>query len=101
MRFVAGQGALAECHREAFAGQGAAAEHHREAAPAGKVRRATAGKEGRATAGKGRYCWKGEPLQERRGKECHCRQEGIAGSNGLVSFFDAPLMQIIPIFVVW
>ena len=22
-------------------------------------------------------------------------------SNGLVSFFDAPLMQIIPIFVVW
>ena len=38
--------------------RGAAAEHHREAA--------TAGKEGRATAGKGRYCWKGEPLPERR-----------------------------------
>ena len=58
MRFVAGRGAVAESHREAFAGQGAAAEHHREAA--------TAGKEGRATAGKGRYCWKGEPLPERR-----------------------------------
>ena len=45
MRFVAGQGALAECHREDVSGQGAAAEHHREAATAGKVRRATAGKE--------------------------------------------------------
>ena len=75
MRFVAGRGAVAELlargtvaenHREAFAGQGAAAEHHREAATAGKEGRATAGKEGRATAGKGRYCWKGEPLQERR-----------------------------------
>ena len=83
MRFVAGQGrrgraagrechgeedggTVADSHREAFAGQGAAAEHHRDAATAGKVRRATAGKEGRATAGKGRYCWKGEPLPERR-----------------------------------
>ena len=105
---------MADSHREAFAGQGAAAEHHREAATAGKVRRATAGKEGRATAGKGRYCWKGEPLQERRataGKKSHCQkgkvrsatagEKGLQRSNGLVSFFDAPLMQIIPIFVVW
>ena len=66
------------------------------------------------TAGKGRYCWKGEPLQERRataGKKSHCRKgkvrsatagkKGLQRSNGLVSFFDAPLMQIIPIFVVW
>lgn len=97
---------MAESHREAFAGQGAAAEHHREAA--------TAGKEGRATAGKGSHCWKGEILLERRttaGKEGHCRKgkersatagkKGLQRSNGLVSFFDAPLMQIIPIFVVW
>ena len=58
MRFVAGQGALAESHREAFAGQGTAAEHHREAA--------TAGKEGRATAGKENHCRKGEPLPVRK-----------------------------------
>ena len=51
--------------------RGAAAEHHREAATARKVRSATAGK------------------------------KGLQRSNGLVSFFDAPLMQIIPIFVVW
>ena len=89
---------VAENHREAFAGQGAPAEHHREA----------------ATAGKGRYCWKGEPLLERGdtvGKESHCQKgkvrsatagkKGLQRSNGLVSFFDAPLMQIIPIFVVW
>ena len=106
MRFVAGRGAVAESHREAFAGQGAAAEHHREAATAGKEGRATAGKEGRATAGKGRYCWKGEPLPERRitaGKErsATAGKKGLQRSNGLVSFFDAPLMQIIPIFVVW
>ena len=79
------RGTVAESHREAFAGQGAAAEHHREA----------------ATAGNESHCRKGEPLQERRGKECDCRREGIAWSNGLVSFFDASLMQIIPIFVVW
>lgn len=97
---------MAESHREAFAGQGAAAEHHREAA--------TAGKEGRATAGKGSHCWKGEILLERRataGKKSHCQkgkvmsatagEKGLQRSNGLVSFFDAPLMQIIPIFVVW
>ena len=86
--------------------RGAAAEHHREAATAGKEGRATAGKEGRATAGKGRYCWKGEPLPERRitaGKErsATAGKKGLQRSNGLVSFFDAPLMQIIPIFVVW
>ncbi|MDD7236931.1 MAG: hypothetical protein PUI09_06790 [bacterium] len=92
------RGTVAENHREAFAGQGAAAELHREA----------------ATAGKGRYCWKGEQLPERRttaGKESHCQKgkvrsatagkKGLQRSNGLVSFFDAPLMQIIPIFVVW
>ena len=91
MRFVAGRGAVAELlavsamakrmaapWRRAIGklslARGAAAEHHREAATAGKVRRATAGKvrratagkEGIATAGKGRYCWKGEPLLERR-----------------------------------
>ena len=86
--------------------RGAAAEHHREAATAGKEGRATAGKEGRATAGKGRYCWKGEPLPDRRitaGKErsATAGKKGLQRSNGLVSFFDAPLMQIIPIFVVW
>ena len=75
MRFVAGRGAVAELlavsaiakrmaapWRKTIGklslARGAAAEHHREAA--------TAGKEGRATAGKGRYCWKGEPLPERR-----------------------------------
>lgn len=73
------RGTVAENHREAFAGQGAPAEHHREAATAGKVRRSTAGKERSATAG----------------------EKGLQRSNGLVSFFDAPLMQIIPIFVVW
>ena len=83
MRFVAGRGAVAEllavsamAKRMAapwrktigklLLARGAAAEHHREAATAGKEGRATAGKEGRATAGKGRYCWKGEPLLERR-----------------------------------
>ena len=96
MRFVAGQGAVAELlagsamakrmaapWRIAIGklslARGAAAEHHREASTAGKVRRATAGKERSATAGK----------------------KGLQRSNGLVSFFDAPLMQIIPIFVVW
>ena len=57
---------------------------------------------------------KEEPLLERRttaGKESHCQKgkvrsatagkKGLQRSNGLVSFFDAPLMQIIPIFVVW
>lgn len=73
------RGTVAESHREAFAGQGAAAESHREAA--------TAGKEGRATAGKVRSAAAGE--------------KGLQRSNGLVSFFDSPLMQIIPIFVVW
>ena len=60
------------------------------------------------------HCWKGEILLERRttaGKESHCQKgkvrsatagkKGLQRSNGLVSFFDAPLMQIIPIFVVW
>ena len=86
MRFVAGRGTVAERLQRGGAmaehllagapwriaigklslARGAAAELHREAATAGKVRRATAGKEGIATAGKGRYCWKGEPLLERR-----------------------------------
>ena len=57
---------------------------------------------------------KEEPLLERGdtvGKENHCQKgkvrsatagkKGLQRSNGLVSFFDAPLMQIIPIFVVW
>ena len=87
MRFVAGRGTVAESHREAFAGQGAAAEHHREAATAGKVRRATAGKKS--------HCWKGKVRSATAG------EQGLQRSNGLVSFFDAPLMQIIPIFVVW
>ena len=78
--------------------RGAAAEHHREA----------------ATAGNESHCRKGEILLERRttaGKESHCQKgrvrsatagkKGLQRSNGLVSFFDAPLMQIIPIFVVW
>ena len=98
MRFVAGRGAVAESHREDVSGQGAAAEHHREA----------------ATAGNESHCRKGEILLERRttaGKESHCQKgrvrsatagkKGLQRSNGLVSFFDAPLMQIIPIFVVW
>ena len=75
--------------------RGAAAEHHREEATAGKVRRATAGKEGRATAGKESHCQKGKVMSATAGKK------GLQRSNGLVSFFDAPLMQIIPIFVVW
>ena len=87
MRFVAGRGAVAESHREAFAGQGAAAEHHREAATAGKVRRATAGKKS--------HCQKGKVRSATAGKK------GLQRGNGLVSFFDASLMQIIPIFVVW
>ena len=57
---------------------------------------------------------KEEPLLERgdtAGKESHCQkgkvrsatagEKGLQRSKGLVSFFDAPLMQIIPIFVVW
>ena len=114
MRFVAGRGAVAELlavsamakrmaalWREPsgkLAGQGAAAELHREA----------------VTTGKESNCRKGEPLQERRttaGKEGHCQKgkvrsatagkKGLQRSTGLVSFFDAPLMQIIPIFVIW
>ena len=69
------------------AGQGAAAEHHREAATAGKVRRATAGKKS--------HCQKGKVRSATAGKK------GLQRGNGLVSFFDASLMQIIPIFVVW
>ena len=109
MRFVAGQGALAECHREDVSGQGAAAEHHREAATAGNESHCRKGEillERRTTAGKDNHCWKGEPLPERRataGKErsATAGEKGLQRSNGLVSFFDAPLMQIIPIFVVW
>ena len=70
---------MAESHREAFAGQGAAAELHREEATAGKKSHCQKGKVRSATAG----------------------EKGLQRSNGLVSFFDAPLMQIIPIFVVW
>ena len=81
------RGTVAENHREAFAGQGAAAEHHREAA--------TAGKEGRTTAGKESHCQKGKVRSATAGEKV------LQRSNGLVSFFDAPLMQIIPIFVVW
>ena len=72
-------GTVADSHREAFAGQGAAAEHHREAVTTGKESHCQKGKVRSATAGK----------------------KGLQRSNGLVSFFDAPLMQIIPIFVVW
>ena len=79
MRFVAGRGTVADSHREDVSGQGTAAEHHREAA--------TAGKEG--------HCWKGKERSATAG------EKGLRRSNGLVSFFDAPLMQIIPIFVVW
>ena len=85
MRFVAGQGAVAErlqrggAMAEHLLARGTVAENHREAATAGKVRRATAGKVRSATAG----------------------EKGLQRSKGLVSFFDAPLMQIIPIFVVW
>ena len=99
MRFVAGRGAVAENHREAFAGQGAAAEHHREAA--------TAGKEGRAIAGKGRYCWKGEILLERRataGKKSHCQKgkvrsatagkKGLQGATGWSLFLMRPLCKL-------
>ena len=99
MRFVAGQGALAACHREDVSGQGAAAEHHREAATAGKVRRATAGKEGRATAGKERYCWKGEILLERRttaGKErsAAAGKKGLQGATGWSLFLMRPLCKL-------
>ena len=59
--------------------RGAAAEHHREAATAGKESHCRKGKVRSATAG----------------------EKGLQRSKGLVSFFDAPLMQIIPIFVVW
>ena len=98
------RGTVAENHREAFAGQrrrggaagrechgeedgGAVAESHREAATAGKVRRATAGKKS--------HCQKGKV------RSATADKKGLQRSNGLVSFFDAPLMQIIPIFVVW
>ena len=108
------RGTVAENHREAFAGRGVVAEllavsamAKRMAAPwrraigklllARALQRSTIGKqplpERRATAGK--------ETRTTAGKERDCRREGIAGSNGLVSFFDAPLMQIIPIFVVW
>ncbi|MBS7384621.1 MAG: hypothetical protein KIG28_00570 [Bacteroidales bacterium] len=124
MRFVAGRGAVAEllavsamAKRMAapwrktigklLLARGAAAEHHREAATAGKVRRATAGKEGRTTAGKGRYCWKGEILQERRataGKKSHCwkgkersataGKKGLQGATGWSLFLMRPLCKL-------
>ena len=49
----------------------------------------------RTTAGKKSHCQKGKVRSAAAGKK------GLQRSNGLVSFFDAPLMQIIPIFVVW
>ena len=91
---------MAENHREAFAGQGCCS-----GAPSGSSH---------CRKGRKSHCWKGEILLERRttaGKESHCQKgkvrsatagkKGLRRSNGLVSFFDAPLMQIIPIFVVW
>ena len=67
--------------------RGAASELHREEATAGKGRYCRKGKEN--------HCWKGKVRSATAGKK------GLQRSNGLVSFFDAPLMQIIPIFVVW
>ena len=103
---------MVESHREAFAGQ-----RHRGGEPSGKLAGQGAAAElhrEAVTTGKESNCRKGEPLQERRttaGKEGHCQKgkvrsatagkKGLQRSNGLVSFFDAPLMQIIPIFVVW
>ena len=113
MRFVAGQGAVAEM----LAGSDMA---KRMAAPwrktigklllARALQRSSIGKqpllERGDTAGKESNYRKGEPLPERRataGKEMSATagKKGLQRSNGLVSFFDSPLMQIIPIFVVW
>ena len=72
MRFVAGRGAVAESHREAFAGQGAAAEHHREA----------------ATAGNESHCRKGEERSATAGKK------GLQGATGWSLFLMRPLCKL-------
>ena len=100
------RGTVAENHREAFAGQGAAAEHHREAATAGNESHCRKGEillERRDTAGNESHCRKGRKSHCQKGKvrSATAGEKGLQRSNGLVSFFDAPLMQIIPIFVVW
>ena len=99
-KLLLARGTVAESHREAFAGQGCCS-----GAPSGSSH---------CRKGMKSHCWKGEPLLEMRatagkvrrataGKEMSAAagEKGLQRSNGWVSFFDAPLMQIIPIFVVW
>ena len=101
MRFVAGRGAMAK--RMAALWRRAIGK----LLLARALQRSTIGKqplperkeepllERRATAGKKSHCQKGKVRSATAGKK------GLQRSNGLVSFFDAPLMQIIPIFVIW
>ena len=110
MRFVAGRGAVAELLAVSAMAKRMAALWQRAIGKlllARALQRSTIGKQPLPER-------KEEPLQERRataGKKSHCQkgkersatagEKGLQRSNGLVSFFDAPLMQIIPIFVVW
>lgn len=101
MRFVAGQGAVAELLAVSAMAKRMAAPWLRAIGKlllAGALQRSTIGKqplperkeepllERGDTAGKESHC--------RKGKECHCRQEGIAGSNGLVPFLMRPLCKL-------
>ena len=72
------RGTVAENHREAFAGRGAVAELLVGSAMAKRM---------------------AAPWRIAIGKLLLAR--ALQRSKGLVSFFDASLMQIIPIFVVW
>ena len=124
MRFVAGRGAVAESHREAFAGRGAVAEllagsdmAKRMAAPwlraigkllpargaAAELHReeATAGKEGRATAGKEGRATAGKEGRATAGKESHCRKgeplparRDCSGATGWSLFLMRPLCKL-------
>ena len=107
-KLLPARGTVADSYREAFAGQGRCS-----GAPSGRSH-CRKGKKSHCRKGRKSHCLKGEILLERgdtAGKESHCQKgkirsatagkKGLQRSNGLVSFFDAPLMQIIPIFVIW
>ena len=87
MRFVAGQGAAAESHREYVAGQGAAAESHREyVAGRGAVAESLCGRGCSPAEAVAAAAWKRLPLRGSRcgtnGRACCCRCEAQRGTIG-------------------
>ena len=87
MRFVAGQGATAESHREYVAGRGAAAENHREyVAGQGAVAESLCGRGCSPAEAVAAAAWKRLPLRGSRcgtnGRACCCHCEARRGTIG-------------------